>query len=346
MKSLNFSAFILAAVCAIAVQPKVYGQILPTETTDSGLGGGNLITGTVLVSNGVRMSRRITIRLQTTTRGDRITTTDERGNFAFRGLTSGDYTILIDKEKDFEPFAQAITILQVRGFPGQNYSMNIRLVPKANTQPKPGVLDAELTSLPERGKGLFDKAKELETVGDHPRAIEQLLLLTSEFPTFMMGFNELGVEYLRLNQLEKANAALQEAIKLQFDAFAPHMNRGIVLVNLKRYAEAEPVLREAKKLNEESGPVRYFLGTALANLGKFDEAEKDLSDAVSMGGSEMEEAHRILAIIYSSRGDKKRAAAELDTYLKLNPTAPDADQLKKVLAQLGGTPGQPATSKP
>jgi len=39
-------------------------------------------------------------------------------------------------------------------------------------------------------------------------------------------------------------------------------------------------------------------------------------------------------MICCARSDKKRAAAEIDAYLKINPTAPDAEQLKKVREQL------------
>ena len=311
-------------------------QLIPPSASETGLGGSNTITGTVLTSMGGRLERRVSIRLQTMTKGDRVTTTDEYGNFAFRGLVSGDYTLVIDKEKDFEPFSQTITIIQVRGFPGQTNMVSIRLTPKVNTQPKPGVVDAALATLPERGKTLFTKSQDLAKAGDHRGAIEQLTSLTTEFPSFMFGFNELGVEYLRLGQLDKAEAAFRAAIKIEPLAFAPQMNRGMTLVEMKRYADAEPVLRSAKKLNEQPGVVHYFLGQAVANLGKFDEAEKELTAAVSMGGDEMKEAHRILAIIYSSKGDKKRAASELETYLNLAPHAKDAESLRNLIRRLKG----------
>jgi len=311
-------------------------QILPPGATDSGLGGSNAITGMVLASTGQRLERRVGIRLQTMTKGDRVTTTDEYGNFAFRGLVSGDYTLVIDKEKDFEPFTQTVSILQVRGFPPQTYNVSIRLTSKVTTQPKPSVVDAALAALPERGRTLFTKSRDLAGAGNYVEATEQLILLTTEFPTFMFGFNELGVQHFRLNQLEKADAAFQAAIKLDPQAFAPQMNRGMTLVEMKRYADAEPVLRSAQKLDEQSGVAHYFLGQALANLGKFDEAEKELTAAISLGGPEMKEAHRILAIIYSSKGNKKRAASELETYLQLAPQTKDAEDLRKVIQQLKG----------
>lgn len=334
--SLVFSFFLaVLAVPAIA-------QFVPGEATDSGLGGNNNIVGTVYTTGG-RLNRRVTIRLTTMTRGDRVASTDDNGNFAFRGLTSGTYTIIIDKEKEFEPFQQAVDIIQLRGSPPTTITLSVRLDLKSSPIPKPGVLDAAVASLPERGKTLFSKAQELAKANDHAGAIEQLILLTTEFPKFMFGFNELGTQYLQLGNLEKADAAFQEAIKLEPEAFQPEFNHGMTLVMMKRYSEAEPVLRKVKSLNEQSGPAKYFLGTALANLGKFDEAEKELSAALLMGGKEMVEGHRILAIIYNSKGDKKRAAAELEEYLKINPTAADAEQLRKVLDQLKG---QSAAPKP
>jgi len=321
----------LAAIAMLAIP--INGQFVPNEATDSGLGGNNNIVGTVYTGAG-RLTRRITIRLTTMMRGDRVASTDDNGSFAFRGLTSGTYTIVIDKEKEFEPFTQPVDIIQLRGSPPATITLSVRLTPISRTTPKAGVVDAAVGALPEKGKTLLSKSQELAKAGDHPGAVEQLILLTTEFPTFMPGFNELGVEYLRLNQLEKAAVAFQQASKIEPEAFQPKLNRGMALVMLKRYSEAEAILQGARKLDEKSGPVAYFLGQALANLGKFDEAEKELKKAISSGGDEMKEAHRILAIIYSSRGDKKRAVVELETYLKLNPTAPDAEQLRKTLQQL------------
>jgi len=55
---------------------------------------------------------------------------------------------------------------------------------------------------------------------------------------------------------------------------------------------------------------------------------------LELGKEEMKEAHRILAIIYSSRGAKKQAAEELEAYLKLAPDAPDAEKLRATIRQL------------
>lgn len=314
-----------------------------SASTDTGLGGVNSITGMILVSTGQRVQRRVSVRLQTMTKGDRLTTSDEYGNFAFRGLTSGDYNVVIKNEEGFEPFTQTVSIIQPRGMPPQTYNLSIRLTAKPGTG-LPGVINADLAKVPKPALAMYNKAIELAKSGDRPGAILELQGAIAEYPEFMLAYNEMGVQYMKLNDLQKSDDALQTALKIDAKAFMPLMNRGIVLVMLKRYKDAEPLLREVVKMKSDLAVGHYFLGQAVAYLGNFDEAEKELSTAVKLGGDEMKEAHRLLAIIYSSRGDKKHAIAELETYLRLVPTTPDAEQLRKVILKLKGPDGSTSTS--
>jgi Flp pilus assembly protein TadD len=329
-----FSVFLSLCFGISAAFAQVTG--LPAEAVETNLGGGNAIVGTVLTPSNQRIETRIQVRLSTPSRGDRTAVTDERGTFAFKGLTSGTYYIIIDKENQYEPVNQVVDIIQVRGFPPQVYSLNIRLKLKPNAEAKPAVINSEFANVPKPAMALYTKAAELVQKEDYRGAIEQMKLAIAEYPDFMMAYNEMGVQYMRLGDLERADEAFQTALKIKPEAFAPTMNRGIVLVHMKRYKEAEPVLRSAKKMKDNLAVVHYFLGQALANLGNFDEAEKELSAAVKLGGEEMKEAHRILAIIYNVKGDKKRAAEELEAYLRVAPKAPDAEQLRKVIQQLKG----------
>ena len=340
-----WSVVLFSLVCVV----QITAQGIPpgSSSTDTGFGGANTIGGTVLTSTGQRAERRLSVRLRTMTRGDRITTTDEYGNFVFRGLPSGDYTIVIDKEKDYEPVVQPVSIIQPRGMPPQTYNLSLRLTLKSGTTTRPSVVNAELAKMPKRAQDIFNKALELAKTGDTSAAIQELQSVIAEYPEFMLAYNEMGVLYLKLNELQKADDALQAATKLEPKAFMPKMNRGIVLVTQKRYAEAETLLREVVKVKPDLAVAHYFLGQAVAYLGNFDEAEKELLKAVELGGDQMKEAHRLLAIIYSSRGDKKNAITELETYLKLVPTTPDAEQLRKVIQKLKGVDSStPVQQKP
>jgi tetratricopeptide (TPR) repeat protein len=322
-------------LCSLFFLVRVNAQGIPpgSASTDTGLGGTNTIGGVILVSTGQRAEHRISVRLQSMTRGDRVTTSDEYGNFVFRGLPPGDYTIVIDKEKAFEPFVQTVSVIQPRGMPPQSYNLSVRLTLKTGRTP-PGVINAEFAKIPKRALDMYNKALELAKTGDGSGAIQQLQGAVAEYPEFMIAYNEMGVLYMKLNELQKADEALQTAIKIEPKAYMPRMNRGIVLVMMKRYADAEVLLREVIKTKQDLAVAHYFLGQAVAYQGKFDEAEKELLTSVELGGEQMKEAHRLLAIIYSSRGDNKNTIAQLETYLKLVPTTPDAEQLRAVIKKL------------
>ncbi|HKG47725.1 MAG TPA: tetratricopeptide repeat protein [Pyrinomonadaceae bacterium] len=329
---LGFIALVAFALCfVVSVRAQVF---LPPGATETGLGGANAITGMVLLPNGQRMQRRVTIRLQTMTKGDRVTSTDDYGKFAFQGLINGEYTVVVDKEKDFEPFRQAVEIRQYRGTPPQIYNLNIRLNLKDEAKPKPGVLNAELANVPERALAHYNNAAEQAKKNEHAAAIEELKLAIKEYPSFMLAFNELGVQYLKVNQPQNADEAFQAALKIDPNAFAALINRGIANVMMERYGEAVPIFRKALKKDDQSAVGHYFLGQALANLGLFEDAEKELLASLTLGKEEMKEAHRMLAIIYSSRGAKKQAADQLETYLKLAPNTPDAEKLREKIRQL------------
>jgi tetratricopeptide (TPR) repeat protein len=323
---------LLFVVCSVL---PVTAQITSSPTsTDTGLGGANTINGMILLPSGQRLMRRVTIRLQTPTKGDRVTMTDDFGNFSFRGLVSGDYTIVIDKEKDFEPYRQSVEVRQFRGFPPQLYNLNVRLQFREEAGAKTSVVDANLANIPKAALAHYNNAGELAKKNNRTGAIDELKAAIKEYPSFMLAFNELGVQYLKTNQLENADEAFQGALRIDPDAFPALVNRGIANFMMKRYGEAVPILRKAVKKNEESAVPHYFLGQSLANLGLFDDAEKELLLSIKLGNEDMKEAHRILAIIYSSRGDKKQAASELEAYLKLAPDAPDAEKLKDKIREL------------
>jgi tetratricopeptide (TPR) repeat protein len=309
-----------------------YAQAI--QPTDSGLGGANTISGTVLGPSGQRIGKHVAVRLATPTRGDRVAVTDDFGNFAFSRVTNGDYVLYVDKESEFEPFSMNVNVFQMRGMPGQNFMVSIRLKSKPSDLGKPAVVDAKSAEVPKAAVDHFNKAVKLAEAGDRKAAIEELEKALAEHPRFMLAHNEIGVQYMRMNELGKADAALLEALKIEPEAFTPLVNRGIVLFMQKRYGEAEPGLRSAVRINGDSAVAHYFFGQVLANLGKFVEAEKELVTALRTGGPEMREAYRLLAIIYSYSGDKERAAGALETYLKLAPNAPDAEQLRQTLKRL------------
>jgi tetratricopeptide (TPR) repeat protein len=77
-----------------------------------------------------------------------------------------------------------------------------------------------------------------------------------------------------------------------------------------------------------------YLGIALMSQRKLDEAEKELLKAAQSNSIEVAMAHRYLGGIYWGKRDYKRAADELETYLKLAPKAADAERTRAAIKDL------------
>lgn len=192
--------------------------------------------------------------------------------------------------------------------------------------------------MPANARADYEKALQSAQAGNNKQAIDQLKQAISEYPNFMLAYNELGVQYTKLNDLSKADEALRNALKISADSATALLNHGIVLALMGKFELAVNDLERSLKQKEQSAVGHFYLGQALANLGRFNDAEKHLTRAVSLGGDEMKDAHRFLGIIYLQRGERERAITELETYLKLAPQAKDAAQIKQILNQTQKAP--------
>ena len=346
MSAKSILRLLLAVSCALAFAVPALAQIsnpnnkvlTPPGGTDTGLGGGNAITGTVLLPGGQRVQNHVSVRLQTMTKGDRLCSTDDQGVFVFRELPTGSYTIVIDKEKEYEPLRTSVDIRQYAGTPPQNYVVNLRLEAKGGAAAKTGVLNADLANVPKNAAATYQKAVQSAQAGKNKEAIDQLNQAISEYPNFMLAYNELGVLYMKANDLSKADEALRSALKIAPEHALPLLNHGIVLALMGKFEPAVSELERSLKQKEQSPRGHFYMGQALANLGRFSDAEQHLNRAVELGGDEMKDAHRFLGIIYWRRGEQQRAISELETYLKLAPNAKDADQIRKIIDQAHKSP--------
>ena len=334
-----FQSLLTACACLCLIG-SVSAQRVSSESStaaDLGTGGRFIIQGTVIFPSGQRVDRPLKIRLDTPTRGELITMTDTNGRFSFYRLTPGSYTIVIDADENYEAVNERTNIIQAgrsMGSTEEVIPIQIRLKRKAGDAIRPEVVHAELANIPKPAVDLYYSALKLAQDGKNKAAIEKLNEAIKTHPSFMLAFNELGVQYQKINELDKASEALASALKISPGAFAPLVNHGIVLVRLKKYAEAEVDLRAALKENDKSAVAHFYLGRALAYLGQFDEAEKELNTAVTLGGEQMKEAHRYLGAIYHARGETEKAIAQLETYLKIAPKADDADAVRQLIKQL------------
>lgn len=310
----------------------------------TGTGGRNSITGRLVFPSGQRADTRLKIRLESNGHGDITVLADVNGNFMFRSLTGGSYTVVVEGGDFFQTERESLYLDPPVVDPRTNtaigplarpYTVQIYLKPKQEGAPvKAGVLNAALASVPKAAVELYEKGMQSAGRGETDKAIDDLRRAVELHPNFGLALNELGVQYLRKGDLEKAGEALTKVLQISPDAPEPLLNYGIVLLQQKRFAEAEKQLRDAVLKNEHAYSAHLYLGISLIYVKNYTEAESELRKAVTIGGLKASQAHYYLGGLYWQTGKHQQAADELETFLKLEPKAANADKLRSTIKEL------------
>ena len=229
---LVFLNFVILYSAALALA-QIAGGL--NETTNTRLGGNNYIVGTVFAPDGRPIATRMRLRLSSPMWGDILAVTDDRGQFVFSGVGAGTYTITIDREKDYEPVSQQVEIIRARSTVPETYTVTIRLQAVHNPKVRPSVISAANAGVPERALEFYEKASKLVGERDYQGAIKQLKLAVAEYPAFVNAYNQMGVLYLRLDELDKADEALRAALKINPEAYEPLVNRAVTLFRMAKF---------------------------------------------------------------------------------------------------------------
>lgn len=303
-----------------------------------GTGGKHVIQGRIYLPSGRPAESRLKVRLDVMGEQSITVLSGVDGAFRFASLKGGSYTVVIEGE-GYETARESVYIDQQRSRTFRDptarvFNLYIHLRPKARPgEPRPGVINAALASVPKPAAELYEKALESVRKGDTKKAVEQLKGALSFHPDFGLAHSELGVLYMKLKQPDKAAAALEAALRLLPEDYAALLTYGRALFDLQRLPEAEEQFRRALRKNPASPSAHFYLGLLLLKRREHDGAEAEFKSAVSAGGDQLALAHYYLGGIYWNKGQYKQAADELETYLRLAPDAPDAARLRETIKE-------------
>jgi Tfp pilus assembly protein PilF len=346
---LALCAALVALFCSAAARAQV-------GTDDTGTGGRHIIQGRIVFPSGQRADVRLKVRLQSSQSGDLSVYADSNGSFTFLSLQAGSYTVVIESE-DFETVRESVYIEPevgsiVRGVTAppisKPYTLQVYLQPKrrdSDDDARAGVVSAALAGVPKPALELYNKAREAEHKNENAKAASLLSEAVAQYPQFGLAHEELGALYLKSGQLDRAVEELKAAEKLLPEDPQVQFDYGVALLEKRSHAEAEKHLRRAAKRMGQSAPLHCYLGIALIGqkgaddaetLARRAEAEREFQQSIKLGGDPSGRAHYYLGGIYWSRREYKKAADELELYLKQSPKAPDAEQVRSTVTQLRG----------
>lgn len=324
---LPMTAALFASLLLPGVEALAQGTGIGAHRGDVGTGGRYSIRGNIISPLGRLPETRVRITVSSSNAGTRTAVAGDDGVFLLGNLEPGPYDVTIDAGKEFEVQRESVYLggsTQMATLP-----IYLRLKPEANPA---------LAGVPRPAVDLFVRAQEAARKGDGARAEALLAESVAQHPQFGLAHNELGLIHMRAGRLDKALEAYRAASKALPDDASVQLNYGTALTQKKDFAEAEKQLRRALGKLDKSATGHMYLGVALIGLKNIDEAERELQQAARLGGDQMGAAHKYLGGIYWARRDYRKAADELETYLKLTPKAPDAEQLRATIKDLRGKP--------
>lgn len=327
----RFTLFrVTLVICfALSAATSIYSQgVMPGSGRGPATGGGNnTIQGRVHFPSG-QSTGTVKVNLESTSSfgSSSSTATDQDGVFRFNGLEPGNYTVVVDAGNQFEKAREPVVI--------DNESRNRMVQIAIQLHFKIDASNPAFAGVPEKALSLYQKATAAAKKGDNKAAAQFLTDAVAAYPNFPIALSDLGMLYMKLNQMDKAAETYETLIKLKPADPMAHLDLGIVRYNQKKFDEAETHLRKALELKSTGPMAHYYLAMTLISLKRHGEALPEFEATVANGGENIALAHRYLGGLYMSQSKNKQAADELEKYLALDPKAPDADRIKGTIKDL------------
>jgi tetratricopeptide (TPR) repeat protein len=328
---------ILVSSLSLSARAQGVGSSRGLSTGD----GNHTIQGRVYFPAGQSNGKALKVILETNNSvGGSSTVTDLDGTFRFNNLRPGSYAVVIDGGKEYETAREPVNI-ETSGA-GPVLQVNVQLRAKVDAS------NPAFAGIPKEALDFYQKGSAAAQKGNAKGAAELLDKAVTAYPKFSLALSELGVQYLKLGQMDKAAETFEALLKLKPDDAAGQLDLGIALYNQgsafvtqqkldeaqKKLDGAEAHLREAIKLNSPGPTAHYYLGLTLLKFKAYDEAQKEFELTISNGGENLAQAHRFLGGLYQNAHRSKDAADELEKYLKLDPKAADAERIRGTIKDL------------
>lgn len=186
---------------------------------------------------------------------------------------------------------------------------------------------------PAKARKELMKANEQIEHRDFSKAVQTLNHAIAIYPAYANAYNNLGVIYARLGDRDREREVLQKAISID-DHFAPaYLNLGRLDIATNDYRAAETVLSKAASYDPSNSVTLILLTYCEFRDQHFDEAIATSQRVHALPGPHAS-AHLIAAQAFRLKRDQANAVAELELFLKEEPSGQRADAARKDLAIL------------
>ena len=309
------------------------------------------IRGKLMFAMATPPDERIEVFLERNMQRIQTAFTDSLGQFEFRGLSPGNYTISV-RHPGFEDVHQTVEVFNMQrtvtlSIPMQPTFVVRRTRPGGFEGDDSNVIDVnQLKSLPKKAIQEYEKALGETRKGETLKTVKHLEEAIKLAPNFYHAHNNLGVAYVKLERYRDAEKHYRRARELNPNADQPLLNLAMMFIaesDLHReegrhvYGKlldaAMDNLDEAIKMRPSSAPAHFYLGTAYYKSDFLSEAEASLKKAGNLD-PKMPGPQLMLINVYVKQKRWKDVISQIDVFLKDNPRAEERPRMQELRQKL------------
>lgn len=293
-----------------------------------------------------------------------LAVTNNAGEFLFTGLNANTYLIVI-AAPGYQTATEKINLKGGANSTDGARTVEITLVPGASALLVSPAQKAFTQNVPKAARDAFERALKLGKAGRKQVANTLVQEAIRIFPDYFDAHFALGNELMKAGRLDEAITELEQASRINPKDDRVYQTFGVILERQGKYEIAAAVFAEASRLNPAEPLHPLMRAEALIDYvaaidasssedasvlrnDAFNEAERNLNLANDKSRSNLTAAavHFQLARLYQKRGDRERAATELDQYLLANPSVKNAAEIREVIRKLRAPVGASEQSQP
>ncbi len=237
---------------------------------------------------------------------------NKKGNFIKVGIPPSFYRIIVELEGYFTLESQFRIRL------GMTKKMIIKL--------------KKIPPRIDEGKDLAE-AIDFFMQGKYEEAIESFKKVVEKFPSNVEGFYNLGLSYLRKGDIDQAIVSFEKVTELKPEGFEAYLALGECYFNKGESEKAMENFSRTIELQPDNPMAYYNLGIVYYRLDKTEEALDAFNKSIELN-PEFSSSYYQAALASIKKGDFKKAIIYFEIFLRVDPDATEATQVKAMIEKL------------
>jgi tetratricopeptide (TPR) repeat protein len=260
--------------------------------------------------------------------------TGDSGDFAFRGISRGNYTLQISAVG----FESSNISVDLNFNSDRGIAVYLKQTPVDSGESVPAAsVSVHEMSMPKLARDLLISGKKKLYVDKNAEGgLADFRSAIAAAPGYYEAYYQIALADMTLGKKAEAEASLRRSIEISQDKYGEaDVGLGTLMLERGEIAQGEKTVRRGIELNPDYWLGHYELGRALLNENRLPDALRSAEQAKSLAPSAAI-VYRLLSNIHLRQKDYPALLADLDAYLKLDPDSPAgkrANQLRELVAQ-------------